>query len=63
MNDKGFIEPAPKGAENPKARNLGDHLKRYPTTYKQEYIEPVNQGVNYSVYAGKPLAYTPIGQL
>ena len=37
-------------------------LKRYPTTYKQEYLEPASQ-IQYSQVAGKPLKFTPIGQL
>ena len=60
-SSKGYIEPAPKGSELIKKAPVAE-LKRYPTTYKQEYLEPHTQ-TQYSDYAGAPLKYTPIGQL
>ena len=38
-------------------------LKRYNTTYKQEYLEPKSQPQSSDQYAGKPTYLTPIGRL
>ena len=58
---KGLIERPPKGAEQIKSKRFTE-LKNYPTTYKQEYLEPKTHNVE-SDFAGKPLKYTPVGDL
>jgi len=45
-----------------KIKRMTTELKRYPTTYKQEYLEPTSHEV-YQEFAGKPLKFTPIGNL
>ena len=42
LGSKRFIQPAPKGAEEPKKKKTIEHgvLKKYPTVYKTEYLEP-----------------------
>ena len=61
ISTKGYIEKPPKGAEFMKSKRLTE-LKRYDTTYKQEYLEPANQVVGED-FAGLPLKVTNIGQL
>ena len=55
------IEKPPKGAEFMKDKKITG-LRRYPTEYKQAYLEPESHDKTNS-YAGKPLKYTPIGSL
>ena len=55
------IERPPKGAEEMKKKRMTG-LKRYPTEYKQGYLDPRAHDKT-DIYAGKPLKYTPIGEL
>ena len=60
-SSKGYIERPPKGDENAKSKRYAE-LKQYPTTYKEEYLEPRTHHVE-NDFAGRPLKFTPIGQL
>ena len=45
-----------------KSKRYTTELKRYPTTYKQEYLEPEVHHIE-SEFAGKPIQVTNIGKL
>jgi hypothetical protein len=62
LGDKKYIQPAPKGAENPRKKKVIEHgvLKRYDTEYKQGFLEPQTQK-QYDQFAGKPVKRQEFG--
>ena len=64
LGDRRYVQPAPKGDENPRKRKVIEHgvLKRYDTEYKMGYLEPATLK-QYKAYAGKPVKKQEFGPL
>lgn len=64
LGDKRYVQPAPKGDENPRKKKVIEHgvLKRYDTEYKMGYLEPQQQK-QYDHFAGKPYKKQDFGPL
>jgi hypothetical protein len=62
LGSKRYVEPAPKGSEEPRKKKVIIHgvLKRYDTEYKMGYLEPKDLKQT-SVFAGKPNKHFEFG--